>query len=54
VDFLLTTLSALGLTALAAAMLLALAAVHGTPLIGRRIGEAPSIDRARRTPRHRA
>ena len=53
-DVLFTMLSALGLTALATAMLFALAAVHGTPLIRRRVGEAPSIDRARRTPRHRA
>jgi hypothetical protein len=54
VDVLFTTLGAVGLTALATAMLFALAAVHGTPLIRRRVGEAPSIDRERRTPRHRA
>jgi hypothetical protein len=54
VDVLFTTLGAVGLTALATAMLFALAAVHGTPLLRRRIDGAPVIDRERQTPRHRA
>ena len=57
-DVLLTTLSALGLAALAAAMLFALAAVNGTPLIHRHHradGTTPvaATQLARRTPRHR-
>ncbi|GGI45983.1 hypothetical protein BCL57_001464 [Agromyces flavus] len=58
-DVLLTTLSALGLSALAAAMLFALAAVNGTPLIHRRRAAGgteslPVDDAERRPPRHRA
>ena len=58
-DVLMTTLTALGLSALAAAMLFALAAVNGTPLIHRhrQAGDAapPVPVRVKhRAPRHRA
>ncbi|MFE5670870.1 hypothetical protein ACFQ58_04575 [Agromyces sp. NPDC056523] len=58
-DVLLTTLSALGLGALAAAMLFTLAAVNGTPLIHRQsrvdgAAPVPVPQVARHTPRHRA
>ena len=58
-DVLMTTLTALGLSALAAAMLFALAAVNGTPLIHRHRQAADAaapvpVRENRRTPRHRA
>lgn len=57
-DVLMNTLTALGLSALAAAMLFALAAVNGTPLIrrDRQAGDAAPVPvrEKHRTPRHRA